>query len=190
MRLFHGTTADKLPSILKNGLTVESGCENWTVSGEAVYFWSVKYLEKFTAEDYGSNEDFIYRAKQLAFESAQFGLGFSKDCRAVVIEVDLKQTEIEIDNSCEFMSKTGAVCTRKDVSPAKIKSIKISPDLSLLKGYFLALCLGRNICARYLNPTERTIAEAMKAVDLTDAIEEICGNVEEWEDFLLTAENK
>lgn len=181
MKLFHGTSADALPSILKNGLLIDKGGENWTVSGEAVYFWSPDSLvERGESDDLESAE---YMARGRAFESAQMALGFAKDCRAIVIEVELDSAEIVNDESCEGMA--GAVCSFDDVPRAAIKSIRVSDDLSLLKGVFLSYMLDRDMSARQLSPLEEKIAKAMQKAEIyCETIEDIAGSQEDWEEIV------
>ncbi len=169
MRLFHGTTADALPSILRDGFSRDNGGENWTVSGDYVYFWSPKELvESGECEDESSLEC----AHGRAFDSAQFGLGFAKDCRAVVFEVELPEGGLEQDTSCPNMA--GAVRVAYNVPPSAIVSINVSDDLSLLKGFFLSFTLNRQLSARELSPIEAKIAEKMSGAEFyPEDIEEI-----------------
>jgi hypothetical protein len=173
MKLFHGTTFDNLANIRKNGLRTEKGGANWTCSDEYVYFWSPKELEESgdTKEGDGEREAF-----QRAFDSAQVSLGFSKSCRAVVLEIELDESlleQVEPDSSCDNM--TGAVRVPSDVPFSAIKKISVSSDLGSLRGYFLALMENRPLLARDFTPFEKKIAKIFKSAEIyPEDIEELC----------------
>ncbi len=177
MKVFHGTIADNLPAILRDGLTVETGGENWTVSDEYVYFWSPAALQAMGEVD--NEDDARKEAKRRAFDSASFGLGFAKDCRAVVLEIEIDATDIEDDGSCPNME--GAVRSPYTVPPSAIVSIEISADLSLLKGYFLTFCLDRDMSARELSDIEEEVARAMQKAEFYPEVE----NFLDWQPFPL-----
>lgn len=167
-RLFHGTTADAARSILAQGFKTEEGGANWNVSGDATYFWSFDALVEHGEIEEGDDE---FRAVQMAFESAQFGLPWSKDCRAIVFEVDGSQIETEPDQSCQNMS--GAVSCGSDIPAKAIVKAWITEDLSLLRGWFLSFHLKRDWAARELEPLEEKIAEVMQKLEIYDDLEEI-----------------
>jgi hypothetical protein len=174
---FHGTSADNLESILKNGLVCDSE-KIWSPSEEGVYFWSPDKLVEMgeTEEDYKENYAFE-RAK----ESAQCALAKAKDCRAVVFEVELDDSEIENDTSCPNME--GAVVIYSNIPLNKIKSIKITNDLSLFKGYFIGLMLNNYLSSIDFNEIETKIGEFFyKSVIDLDIIDEII----KWEEISLT----
>lgn len=162
MRLFHGTTADNAKRILEQGFSVDTGGENWTVSGDAVYFWSPQAL---CAAGECEEDSAEYYAKNRAKDSAGFGIGKAKDARIVVFEVELDGThKVEPDSSCKNME--GAVCTFEDVPASAIRRVWVSEDLSLLKGYFLAFLLNRDMCAHDLSHIEKKIAKAFAQADI------------------------
>lgn len=167
-KLFHGTTADAAREILKHGFQAERGGENWACSGEAVYFWSLQALK-----DCGEVEDDEddYRARQMAFENAQFGLPWAKDCRAIVFEVDGEGLYVEPDTSCRNMS--GAVQFIGDIPPSRITGAWITDDLSLLRGYLMSFHLDRDMIARELSPLEERIARCMQKAELYEEIEDL-----------------
>lgn len=129
---FHGTSADHLKSILRKGLRPDCG-KVWNPSLNEVYLWSPDKLTESgdTEADYANDY-----AKQRAYENAQIALTLAKSGQCVVLEVELDDSLVEEDGSCENM--TGAVACAVTIKPAQIKRVWISPDLSLLRGYFIA----------------------------------------------------
>ena len=174
MLLYHGTSADYWNRIKREGLSHRPPNENWTVSDAAVYFWSPDKLVEFgeAERDYAKETAF-----QRAFESAQCALAVSrKNCRAVVIELDLPedQFEIQLDESGDYSATSGAVCVYENVPPKYFKSIKVSQDLGLLRGYFVALMNGRDHFAGEFSDIEEKIAKAFKDAQIEiDAVEEL-----------------
>lgn len=161
MKLHHGTTADAARKILAEGFSTSAGGENWNVSGEAVYFWSGDKL----AENGESDESYCHDdAARRACEQAHVALGFAADCRAVVFEVEIDELELQDDDSCPNMD--GAVCTFDDVPVSSITGAYITDDLTLLKGYFLAYHINRDLSARELSPIEEKIAKAMQKAEI------------------------
>lgn len=141
MIVYHGTIADNLKSILKNGLLCSKGGRNWTVSGYALYFWSPRRLEERGEADEGEGEK---RAKEYASQSAEFGLAKARNCRRIILELEIPDDDLLDDSSCPGM--TGAVCTTRDVHPSEIRKIWIDKDdLSSFKLYFLAARSDRDI---------------------------------------------
>jgi hypothetical protein len=169
MHLFHGTSADAAKRILRDGFDTEAGGENWTVSGNAIYFWSKEKL--IEAGELGADDsDWCFASR--AFEAAQFALAFSQDCRAVVFEAELPDSDMDDDFSCENMS--GAVCTVDNVPPSAIRGAWVTNDLSLLRGYFLAMHLERDLSARQLDKLQEKIARIMQKAEIyPDDVEEI-----------------
>lgn len=97
---YHGTSADNLPSILKNGLSCNE-IKLWNVSNDYIYLWCpVAVGKSWDCENQQESEN---RAFQMAFESAQIACTFSKDCRAIVLKVEINDTEIFADYSSENM---------------------------------------------------------------------------------------
>lgn len=151
---FHGTSFDNLKSILKNGLEPDFANKVWSVSGHGVYLWSPDELVKCGETDEEYKND---RAKQFAYESAQMTIGLSKSGKCVVFEIELEESELENDESCENMS--GAMVCNRTVSVSEIKSVWISPDLSLLKGYFISIAMRRDLFAQAFTDLQRKIGE-------------------------------
>lgn len=131
---YHGTSADNLPSILKQGLI--AGTEKlWSCSGREVYMWDVEKLA--IAE--GNAGDLQEWKEQAAYnrakESGQIACAVAKDCRIVVLKIRMSDKNVWDDTSCQYMD--GAVAT-ENVPLKNIEAIWISNDLSLVKGLILA----------------------------------------------------
>lgn len=158
---FHGTSADNLKSILRHGLNPENQKKIWTVSFRGVYLWSPDALVESgdTEEEYK-----IDYAKEQAYSSAQMGLAMSKSGKCVVFEIELDDSLVEPDQSCENMG--GAVVCLETITPKQIKAVYVSPDLSLMKGYFIALCMGRDMFAGEFSRLERQIGEAFGKAEI------------------------
>ena len=151
---FHGTSFDNLASILRNGFDLYSD-KIWSPSENGIYFWSPDALtEAGECEEEWQNDS----AKQHAYESAQMAMTLAKDGRCVVLEVELDSEDVSPDTSCEHM--TGAVVTFKPVKPSKIKAVYVSPDLSMIKGYYIALARRLELFAGQFSPIQNKIADA------------------------------
>lgn len=150
---FHGTSADNLPRILREGIRVD--CEKiWTPSRNEVYLWSPAELTRAGECEEGWQDDC---ARERAYDSAQCALAKAKDCRAVVFEVEIDSDLTAEDDSCENM--TGAVCCSVPIDPKQIKRIWISDDLSLLRGYFIHVMTNLNLSALRFTAIEVQIAK-------------------------------
>src|SRR5690349_10879718 len=111
---YHGTSADNLQSILEHGLSANES-KIWNVSSDMVYLWCPEALAK---ADCFEDEDEEYKALggfRAASESAQFACATAKDCRLVVLEIELDANEVEPDRSSENMESQGAVCINRDI---------------------------------------------------------------------------
>jgi len=167
---YHGTSADNLKSILKEGLLANRDGAIWNCAGDMVYLWSPDELVKSREceEEYKNDNGF-----QRAFESAQCALAKAKDCRAIVIKILLDEItdEVEPDQSCDYMS--GAVCV-SHVPLDKIKSIQITNDLSLFRGYFIGTMANRDLCNLTFSEVEikigQKIVESIYLEDIYDAV--------------------
>lgn len=133
-RYFHGTNADNLPSILKKGLTTDND-SLWLTSYQGIYLWCPKRLGK--CEDLTTEKEMINEAKRRAIDSGSVGCCKAKDCRIVLIEVELNPSEVEDDSSSENMD--GAVYISRNIKLSEIVSISISNDLNLIRGYYIML---------------------------------------------------
>lgn len=157
---FHGTSEDNLQSILRKGLLPD--CQKvWNPSLSEVYLWSPDRLTEVgdCEAEWASDH-----AKQRAYESAQMAMTLAKSGKCVVLEIELNDTTVSDDDSCENMS--GAVATAK-VTRKQIKRIFISPDLSLLRGYFVGVALQNDLFNSYnFTETERTIGEVFQKAEI------------------------
>lgn len=165
---FHGTSADALKSIRKNGISAFHRQKIWTASKDAVYMWSAPAIMK--AEGCETIEDATQEARRQAIYSAQSACAQSKDCRIIVIKIEIEEDELLDDDSCPNMQ--GAVYVTRDIRPEEIISIEISNDLSLLQGYFIATMLGRELSNLTFTPLEKKIASIFQNVSLIDELED------------------
>ena len=138
---YHGTSADNLDSILKHGLSTSEG-KIWSCSEDAVYLWDPK--ECAEVNDLDADEDGENEALRMAYESGQIACAIAKDCRIVVVKVEVDSDEVHCDTSCENMEGSGAKCIYRDIKPSEILEIKVSNDFSLLKGYFIGIIANRD----------------------------------------------
>lgn len=157
---FHGTSADNLPAILANGFDIYTD-KIWNPSENGVYFWSPEALTEAgeCEEDYQDET-----AKQMACHSGQFAMTKSKDFRTVVFQVELDADTVEPDTSCQNMD--GAVVTYKNVPASAIKAVFISPDLSTLKGYYIAIARRMDMSSLEFSPLENKVADIFDKSDL------------------------
>lgn len=131
---YHGTSADNLESILKNGLLCSSE-KIWECSNDEIYAWNPEYFSKEECSEDGHEGAF-----RNASESAQIACSFAKDCRIVVVKFSLED-KTEEDYSCEGNKLPGAVCIQRDVALEEIDEIQISNNLSAFKPFFLSLII-------------------------------------------------
>jgi hypothetical protein len=171
MLVYHGTSADNLKSIKRDGLVISTD-KIWTASLEQVYFWTDRYLDM---EYPDWKEDGInpseYLRKQAA-DSAMCAAAKAKDCRLVVVVCDIPEDEILVDNSCPNME--GASCIDRSILPSEIVEIWVSNDLGLLRGYFIALMMERELNAIEFSPLEMEIGKIFTKAQLySDTIDDI-----------------
>jgi hypothetical protein len=158
---FHGTSEDNLRSILKNGLNPLTEAKLWHPSGQGVYLWSPDALVE-TGEAEGDNDkDFM--ARERAYDSAQAAMAKGKKGRCVVFEIELDSDSVEPDYSCQNMD--GAVVCLDHIPPSAIKQVWISPDLSLLKGYFMAQVLQNELFVNTFSEMEKQIAKIFLSME-------------------------
>jgi hypothetical protein len=171
MLVYHGTSADNLKSIKRDGLVISTD-KIWTASLEQVYFWTDRYLDM---EYPDWREDGIDPKEQLrkqATDSAMCAAAKSKDCRLIVVVCDIPEDEILVDNSCPNME--GASCIDRNILPNEIVDIWVSNDLSLLRGYFIALMMERELNAIEFSPLEMEIGKIFTKAQLySDTIDDI-----------------
>lgn len=168
---YHGTSADNLQNILKNGLSC-SESKLWNCSEDAVYLWDIEGVAESNCRDLIEDADYIEQeCFNMASESGQFALNVAKDCRILVIKISLDESEVENDTSCENMEGSGAKVIYRDILPEEIKEIHISCDLSLLRGYFISLALNNQYADIEFTPLEKKIGEIFSKSEIY--IEEI-----------------
>lgn len=159
--IYHGTSADNLESILKSGLLTNAGEKIWNVSEDKVYCYDSTKLAELEGSDPQDKEELAFSR---AFENAQCGLGKSKDCRAIIVIAEIDENELEDDFSCPNMEH--ASCVSRDIKLSEIKEIRVSNDLSLLKGYFLSFMVDRVVSNLELTHLEEKIARAMTTLEI------------------------
>lgn len=137
---YHGTNADNLPYILKHGLSINE-TKLWSCSEDAIYLWEPKGCGEANCLDEDQYESEAFR---MANESGQIACAIAKDCRVVVLKIELDDEEVCNDTSCENMQDSGAKCIYRDVTIDEITEIHVSNELGLLKGYFISLISGRD----------------------------------------------
>lgn len=166
MILYHGTSADNLQSILKDGICINT-IKLWNCSQDEIYLWHPIQLAEANDRDLVKEADYIQdEAFRMAAESGQIALAAAKDNRIVVIKVEIDESELMADNSCENMEKSGAVCIGRNITVDEILEVKMSNDLSALKGYFINLIKDRDYCNLDFTPFEIKIADVFKKAEL------------------------
>ena len=159
-KFYHGTSADNLKSILRHGLLINSQ-KLWSPSENGIYFYSGDEFVKIGETEEEDKDSF---AKQRAYENAQIALSVAKDCRCVVFEVELDEKEVEPDQS--YLNMEGAVIIFRNVKPKEIKKVFISPDLSLLKGYFIAIAKQNKLFSHDFSEVELLIADIFSKAEI------------------------
>lgn len=172
---FHGTSADNLESILLHGISCNE-TKLWNCSNDEIYLWSPdKLLNIGEVDDYESGLEMAFR---MANASPQIACIASKDCRMVVLKIELNPAEVYPDESCENMKGRGAVCIERTITIDEIVEIKVSNDFTMLKGYFIATMLENEYFSVELSRLEMKIAEAFKKAEIyPDDIDDLT----EWE---------
>jgi hypothetical protein len=143
MRLYHGTTLNKLREAKKTG-ALNPVNHNWIVSEDGTtYFWSEKFLKK----EYGADHDIEPMGIQYALESADFALANeTQNLKRIVLvfdSADLKKIgSLEVDDSCRNMEHclkfSGAIPL------SLVKKVYVDKeDLGLLRVYFVGLVASR-----------------------------------------------
>jgi len=173
---YHGTSADNLESILKHGLSTSEE-KLWSCSEDGIYLWDVIELAKANGRDLEEDADYIKEeAFRMGVESGEIACSKAKDCRVVVLQIELDESEVYDDTSCENMQGSGAKVIYRDIKLSEILEIQVSNDLSLLRGYFIGIIMDRDYCNIEFDRIEQKIAEAFKKSeicldDIDDVIE-------------------
>jgi hypothetical protein len=171
MLVYHGTSADNLKSIKRDGLVISTD-KIWTASLEQVYFWTDRYLDMEYPdwkEDGINPSEFL---RKQAADSAMCAAAKAKDCRLVVVVCDIPDDEILTDNSCPNME--GASCIDRNILTNEIVDIWVSNDLGLLRGHFIAMMMERELNAIEFSPLEMEIGKIFTKAQLySDTIDDI-----------------
>jgi hypothetical protein len=123
---YHGTSADCLESIMKEGLKAIPCVDRiWSDSMTVhVYLWDASKTET--------------DARQMATESAQFSLVFARDPRIIVVTVEMPCDDVFPDTSGYGMEDMGAVFTY-DVPLKYITKIEVSENLACVVPYCIKI---------------------------------------------------
>lgn len=156
---FHGTSFANLESILKDGFNPNSD-KIWNVSENGVYFWSPDKLTEAEECEKDWQEE---TAKQRAFESGQIAMAFSESGNVVVLQVEIDDENIQDDFSCENMA--GAVVCFGKIKREQIKKVFVSDDLSLLKGYFMAMVADNDYLGIELTPIQKQVVKVFQKAE-------------------------
>lgn len=164
MLCYHGTSADNLNNIRKYGLKSDRE-KLWTVSHDAVYCWSKNLIKEECLDLVNDSNECHSRLFRAAYDSAFAALSKAKDCRAIIVIFEVDENELESDDSCGAMMQH-ANCIRRDIKPDEIKEIWVSNDLSLIRGYFIGLMLGRVLSNVEFSHFEHKIGEVFEQSEI------------------------
>jgi len=130
---YHGTSADNLDGILRDGLC--PGQKNWQCSdSNHIYLWAADKISALEGE--ADPEGLLFTMKERASSTASIALAYAKDCRRVILEVELDDADVNPDRSARDMD--GAVSVEKNIPPEKITRAWVDPEsLAPIQGYFL-----------------------------------------------------
>ena len=152
--LYHGTSLKHALRIIEEGFKVTDH-ENWIVSDQGIYFWSTEAMIEVGEID-EDDEDPRYTMLDRAYDSATCALAHCDSGHAVVFEIDDSKIATENDCSCENME--GAVVTFEDVPSSAIRSIHVSPNLSMVRACFIQSMLQMDLANQQFTDTEKRIA--------------------------------
>lgn len=159
---YHGTSADNLKDILKNGLRPDTPKIWESCSRQEVYLWGVEELAKVDGNEYDKQEWKESAARSRATESGQIACSIAKDCRIVIVKCLLDPKQVWEDTSSNNMD--GAMCI-EIVKPSQIVEIEVSNDLSLIRGFLLASIVDMDMWTRRLSKEEEVVVKALKKVE-------------------------
>lgn len=162
MLCYHGTSADNLESILKEGLRVDKP-KLWTPSKNEIYCWSKNYIEgelRYGEDGPYDEEDYRDQLTSQAYDSSFVALSKSKDCRSLVVIFGVDESELKTDDSCQYMEHANSV--GRSIKSDEIVEILVSNDLSLLRGYFISLVMGRELVYENFERFEEIVGQIFK----------------------------
>lgn len=174
---FHGTSADAVESILKNGILPDQD-SNWLDSEAGhVYMWCPRRLAESEGNEDGGLEDKMGYAFQRAAENAEFSLAHAKDCRRVVLAIALPDGAVSDDTSSEHMY--GAVCHGGKIPPSAIVSAHVDNEsLEPMRWFFLASTIGHESAKqRDWTSLERKVATVLAKVESSGELQDILGEM-------------
>lgn len=153
---YHGTSADHLQSIMKEGLQPVPGIQRiWSGSlPNHVYLWDDSKTE--------------FGARESAIDSGSCAIVLAKDPRIIVIKVEAPIDMFFDDTSGENMAGQGAVATW-DVPFRYITQIEISENLACLVASLTKSCMRNPSFRGYLlSDIQKVAAEATEHVFMFD----------------------
>jgi len=155
---YHGTSVDNFTSILERGQFETGNAQNWNESmPNCTYFWFI--------QDSDDDKESQRESKRMAEDSADIPLLDSKDCRRVVLEVDIDGLEYSDDYSCDNMSGAIEICGAIPIH--RIKRVWMdSNDLSVIKPFLASQLLKNKLYdsnnSNYLTNLPEFIFEMLK----------------------------
>lgn len=179
MKLYHGTSADNLKAILKDGFNGMRGNQIWKVSAGLNYFWNPADMVGSECE---TQEEAESRTQQYAKESAECGLAKAKDCRRVVFEIEITQKQFKSlfseDNSCKNMDF--AVMATETISAKFITRYWIDENsLDFFRCYFAGIQMGSDLKIQLdLTNAEKAMVDAIYKSDAACSIAESLSDIE------------
>lgn len=166
MIVYHGTSIENLKSILQFGFIPDKS--NWTASeDDKTYFWSPKHIAKRDDEDFSEDvERWNDEAKRMAYDNATVAMLQFKSSQCVVFAVQVPDDSesVEPDTSCNNME--GAIAVAGHISPDSITQVWIGPDLSMIRGYYIALIMNNDLLAIEFTDFELKIAKLFANADI------------------------
>lgn len=152
---FHGTTADILKQILKDGkLSTSPEKRNWNESNNAVYLWA-----NFNSEN--DEEERRQECLSRATDNAEIPLIDSQDCRRVVLEIDVEGLNYDNDGSCDNME--GAIECFDEIPVSRIVNVWVDrEELSPFKTIIIKNLLKHSLFDFSNSPTISKLSDYMR----------------------------
>lgn len=162
MRCYHGTSADHLESIMRDGL-IGCGSEKlWSCSEESIYCYTKRSISECGYDDEeDSTHDSLMR---ITLDSASVALALAKNCRPIVVVFEAEEDELEVDTSCPKMEF--ASCFNGNVPVERIREIYIGQDFSLVKGFMIASYMRFDLFNTHrFSEQELAVGKALSKID-------------------------